>query len=151
MVQEHRVDHARSVASGARPRIGRGVVNEAPANWICLDEAHRLEGVSVVEDGGIKTALPEVAPDVASGVEVLGVTHVERVEGPGQTGFRMGDTDVVDVIGHQAIGPDLYGEALAVFGEPTEVDLVIASLFEHGVAVVSELEHVVGEAWGDGA
>ena len=139
------------MAPGARPRISWRVIDKAPADGISFDEAHRFKGMSIVQDGGIEAALPEVALDVALGVEVLGVAHMKRVEGAGQAGFCMGDTDVVDVVRHQAIGPDIDGEALAVFGEPSEVDLVIAGLFEHGVAVVSELKHVVGEARGDGA
>lgn len=132
------------MAPGARPGIGGGIIDQAPSDWIRFDEAHRLEDMSVVEDGGIKTALPEVALAVALGIEVLCVAHVERVEGPGQAGFRMGDTDVVDVVRHQAIGPDIDGEAFAIFGEPTEVNLVIAGLFEHVMAVVAKLEHVMG-------
>jgi hypothetical protein len=82
-------------------------------------------------------------------IEMPGVPHVERIEGPGQAGFRMGDTDVVDVVRHQVKGLDIGREAFAALSEPTEIDLVITGFLECGVTVGLELMHEVGEARGN--
>jgi len=70
---------------------------------------------------------------------------MERIEGPGQAGFRTGDADVMDVIRHQTVGPDVDVEAAAVFGEPSEIALMIAGILEDAVAIIAVLEDKMGE------
>ena len=130
----------------ARPGILLGELDEASTDGVVLDETDLFEDARVVQDAGEKPPPPEVAGHVLFAVEVLGVLHVERVEGPGEGAVGLGDAYVVDVGRHQAVGPDIDAVACRAFGEPLEVELEIRILLEDPLLVVPPLGDLVGIA-----
>ena len=55
-----------------------------------------------------------------------------------------GDADQVDMVGHEAVGPDLQAALGGEFGQPMEVMVVIVRLHEDCLPVISPLRDVVG-------
>ena len=135
----------------ARPGIGRRVSNQAPAHGVRLVKADGLEGVAVVEDARIEASLPEMAVAPLFVVEILRVAHVEGVQGLAQGIGGPGDADEMDVVAHQAIGPDGESELGRAFAEHVKVAAVVRVLIEDRLAVIGELEHMMGISGGDGA
>jgi len=77
-------------------------------------------------------------------VEILGVAHVESVESAGQGILDLGDADEVDMVGHQAVGPDVDRVARGVFLKPIEVAAIIGLGLEDELVIVPPLDDVVG-------
>lgn len=142
-VPQHRVGLAQDVVTGARPRIVLSPFDEAGTDRIVFDEADLLEDAPVIQYARQEPPLPEVAGHPLLAVEVLGVFHVERVERPGERASDHRDADVMDVVPHQAVGPDLDGVAVGAFLEPGEVAPEIGLLFEDGLVVVATLGDLV--------
>ena len=84
-------------------------------------------------------------------IEILGVAHVEGVESAGQGALGLGDAYEVDVVGHQAVGPNVHRVARGVFMEPVEVAAVIGLGLEDGLVVVPPLDDVMGVTDDSGA
>ena len=57
----------------------------------------------------------------------------------------------MDVVGHQAIGPDLDAEATAGFGEPIAIERIVAVLEKDALAPVAALGHMMRQAGDDDA
>jgi len=57
----------------------------------------------------------------------------------------------VDMVGHQAIAPDLDMRPPAGFGRQVQIELIIPTLEEHLLAAVAALGHMVGDAGQDEA
>src|SRR3546814_13440759 len=57
----------------------------------------------------------------------------------------------VDMIGHQAIGPDLATRPLRRIGQQTEIEFIIPILEEGAPAPVAPLRHMVRDAGQDNA
>ena len=79
-------------------------------------------------------------------VKILGIAHMEGVEGAGQSPLGLGDADDVDMIGHKAVGPDIHGEPLRVFAEPIEISTVVGIVLEDRPIVISTLNDMVRES-----
>jgi hypothetical protein len=77
-------------------------------------------------------------------VEILGIAHVEGVESSGQGALGLGDTNNVDVVGHQAVSPDIHGESLRIFTEPIEIAAVVGFGLEDRTVLIPPLHEVVG-------
>ena len=91
-----------------------------------------------------------IAGLVMGGVEVLGVSHVDGIEGPGERVGSLGYADIENVIRHKAVGPDVEGVAVCVEGEPGEVAAVVLRGVEDGTAVIPPLGNLVrvrGDDW----
>jgi hypothetical protein len=57
----------------------------------------------------------------------------------------------MDVVRHQAIGPDLHRRLAAALGQEVAIELVVRRLEEHRLAAVAALGHVMREARNDDA
>ena len=135
-------------APDMRPRARPGIIlrnrHHAAPHRVHLHVAHRRVQVPLVQDARKEAPLPQVARRVALAVEILGVEHVDGVEEPGQRLLPAGNGDQVDVIRHQAVGPDVEAVPGAEVGEQLQVSVVIARIGEDGLPVISPLRDVVG-------
>ena len=120
---------------------GRG---DAAPNRVHLYIPNRRIKVPLIEDARKKPALPQVARRIPLAVKILGIEHVHSVEGPGQRLLAARDTDNMDMIRHEAIGP--YVEAVfgCKSGEKLQIPCIIALFGEYGLPVISPLRDVVG-------
>jgi len=139
------------VASGARPGIVLGPLDQPGLNGIVLEEANFFEDARVVKRAGHEAGTPELAAQALFLVKELGVLHMKGVERPGETIARPGDAYIVDVIRHQAIRPDVEAVALGAFPEPAEVAAVVRVFLEDDLFAVPPLADRMRVAEQDGA
>ena len=85
-----------------------------------------------------------MAAERSFAIEILGIAHVEGVEGAGQGILGPGDADEMDVVGHKAVGPDVYSVSRLVFPQPIDIAAIIGLGLEDGLVVVPPLDDVVG-------
>ena len=150
-VLQDRVACSQGVPPRARPGIIRRVRDKATPHGVRFVVAYGLEGVAVVENGRIEPALPEVAVAVFLVVKILRIAHVESVQGFGQGIGIPGDTDILDMVAHQAVSPDRESEFGQAFAEHVEVAAVVGVLLEDRLAVVAALEDMVRISGSNGA
>lgn len=84
-------------------------------------------------------------------VDIAGVAAMEIAKGAAERILVARDSHDVDVVRHQATGPDLDPVAFCCLGEQVEVERIIAILEERPLAPVAALGHVMGNAWQDHA
>jgi hypothetical protein len=131
------------MVTGARPGILLGTLNISLPDGIVLDMANLLENAPIVQHAREEPPLPEVAGHMLFGVKILRIAHVQGVEATGERSFGFGDTDEVDVILHQAIGPDLDGIAVGAFPQQGKVAPEIGLLLKDPLTVVPLLGNLV--------
>src|SRR5665213_1459187 len=81
------------------------------------------------------------------GVDIAGVVAVDVAARPPQPVLVAGHRDDVEVVGHQAIGPDRHLRPRRRLGYEIEVERIIAILEEHPLAPVAPLGDMMGDAW----
>ena len=79
-------------------------------------------------------------------IDEAGVAAVRVGEGAAEPVLVRWHDDEVDVVWHQAIGPDLRTRALSRLAEQVEVELVVAVLEEGLLPAIAALGDVVGIA-----
>jgi hypothetical protein len=99
--------------------------------------------VAIVEDARIEASLPEMAVAPLFVVEILRIAHMESVQGFAERIGGPRDADVMDVVCHQAVGPDVEGVAPRVKPEPVEIAAVVGVLFEDDLLVIAALGDLV--------
>ena len=134
------------MASGARPGIVLGPLDQPGPHRVRLNKANLFEDARVVEGAGQEPPPPESAARALLLMKVLGVLHVEGIERPGEPVARPRDAYVVAVIRHQAIGPDVEAVALCAFPEPAEVAAVVRIFLEDRLLAVPPLVDRMGVA-----
>jgi hypothetical protein len=67
-------------------------------------------------------------------------------DGAAETSLALGDDHEVDVVGHQAEGPDIDRTAGAPFGHQVEVADVVVNLEERLLPAISSLREVMGNS-----
>ena len=128
---------------GARPGIVLGPLDKSRPDGIILNKADLLKNASVVQHARKEPPPPEVAGNAFLVVEVLGISHVEGVEGEGEPSLSFRDANKVDMVPHQAVGPDIDRVAGGAFVQPSKVAPEIGILFEDGLSVVPPLGDLV--------
>jgi hypothetical protein len=81
-------------------------------------------------------------------VEILGIAHVQGIKGPRQGILGPRDTDEMDMVGHQAIGPNIDSVTTRVLMEPFQVSYIIGWRFEYelfGMPALDEMMRVSGD------
>jgi hypothetical protein len=101
----------------------------------------------LIQDRGIEPPLPEMTGGSSTTVDILGIPHVKQIEGAGQGIFVDRHTDEVDMVAHEAIGPDLHSISLAVLFEPFEILQVISICPKYHLAIVATLGDVVRKSF----
>ena len=82
----------------------------------------------------------------AARIDEVGVAPVRLSHRQPEPGVVLRRQDQVDVVGHEAIGPDLDTPAPDLFRQKIAVDLLVAVLKENRLAPVSTLGDVVGQS-----
>jgi hypothetical protein len=80
-------------------------------------------------------------------VDGAGIFGVDAAEGAGEGVLLLGDGDEVDVIRHEAVAEDGDAVVAGVVFEELEVEPVVFGAEVCGLAVVTVLGDVVGDAW----
>ena len=100
--------------------------------------------LSIVHRDRSEPPLPHVTRAPRAGVDIAGIAPVEVAEGAPQPVLVGGHDDGMDMIGHQAIGPDLGMRPLRRLREEIEVERIIRVLEEGRLAAVAALGHGCG-------
>ena len=145
---DQRIVRTAQMRPGAAPGVVLGVLHQPRRHRVHLDIAGCGEKMGQVHGEGGKTFLPEVAAPVFTKVDAAGVAAVGLADGPRQGVFAGGDGDQVDVVRHQAPGPDLDPALVAPFGHQGEIGPVVVVAEEGLLATITPLGDVMGDAGG---
>ena len=115
------------------------------AHWVSLDIA-RGEQVRLIQDAGREPPLPQIAPPALAEVDVVGVAPVGLAQAVRQPRSGLGHKDQVDVVGHQAPGPDRDPCGPGVLGEERLVEEVVVRAEEGRLAAIATLGDMVRQA-----
>lgn len=126
------------------PRRGRG--DDSGARRVELDVAHGGEQMRRVEGTGGETPLPEIAGPALALVDRSGVAPVRLTEGKPQAGGIGGREQEVDVVRHQAPGPDGHVVAPAPSGEEFVGQRVVGGAEEGRLTAVAPLGHLMRDS-----
>lgn len=80
-------------------------------------------------------------------VNALGITHVQRLEHLVQSIAGCGDSNQVNMVGHEAIGEYFNLEFLAIFMEPAQIRLTV---FIHEENIFSPVAALCNVVWNTG-
>ena len=86
-----------------------------------------------------------MASPARSGVDEVGITPVRVAHRSTKAVFRLGHHNQMDMVRHQAIGPNLNTPLPRLLCQQILVDFVIAFLKEDGFAAVPTLRHMMGQ------
>ncbi len=134
-----------------RPRIIFCRGDDAGAHRIRFYISDRCVDMRFIQRAGEITTLPEVSCRVSFAIEVLRILHVDISENVSQGISGTGNADDMDVIRHEAIGPDFKVVLPGVLSEQLQVTVVIIHLGEHVLPVIASLGDMVGITDGYGA
>jgi len=90
-----------------------------------------------------------MAADPPLVIEVLRVSHMEGVESPSKSTVGLRHADKMDMIGHKAIGPNMYAVSGGINRKPIEVASIIGFIPEYGLIIAPPLNEMVGIAHED--
>ncbi len=131
---------------GARPEVVGTVRYYARADGIALDVPHCDPEVLIVHRTRVVAPLPQVAfrgvlTVGVGGEDGLRVAHCER-----ERLLCVWNRHDVDVVGHQAVGPDRATVLRGVLPEDGQVYLVVRVVREDLGAAVAALRHMVRDS-----
>ena len=69
---------------------------------------------------------------------------MQGIERFGKGSFFFGDTDKVNMISHETIGPDFKTVFLTIFLKPMKIMFEVIIIIENGVLIVTPLGDMVG-------
>ncbi len=121
------------MGGSTRPDIIFSPAGQLGSHGIAFHITDGVPEMSVAQDAGIEAILPEMSGDLVFSVEVVGVEAVKVVQAAGESLYCGGDGQVVDVIGHQAVGVEADSVAAGILQQFRKVDPAIR--------VVSESEY----------
>ena len=120
-----------------------GLSHHAGSNRTELDIPRGGRQVVVVDHERGEPPLPQVAAPTFAEVDPPRVRPMGLADRPTETLGVRGDRDQVDVVGHQAIRPDLHAALAAPLGRQLEIGVIIVLLEEGLLPAVPALRHVV--------
>ena len=91
-------------------------------------------------------ALPQVPSPTLAEVHTPRVASVCFSDAPSEAILRIGHGDQMDVVGHQAVGPDFDAASPAPLGHKSEIRPVVVLAEEGLLSAISPLRHVMGVA-----
>ena len=104
----------------------------------------------VHRDGG-ETVLEKMPAPAPSRVDERGVASMRIAQCPRETRGVVWRENEVNVVWHEAIGPDLDRRFAAMFGEKIAIDFLVADLEENGLAPIAALGNVMRTSGDDDA
>ena len=144
---EERVWGAHDMGPSTRPRIVFGPSDQASRDGVPLDVAYGGDEMWFIERHAGKPALPEIAAPAFAEVHEASVASVGLPQAPRQTVHICWNHNQVDVVGHEAVGPDRQATPFALDVEFMEIGSVIVLAEEDGLAPIASLGDVVRNAW----
>ena len=120
----------------ARPRVIPRGGDQAGAYGVQFHIPHRRIQVTFIQGAGIIPPLPEMPDRLGFTVEILRVQHMDRSEDRRQRVIGMGNANDVDMVRHEAVGPDIKLVPPGVLAEQFQVAGVIIGLTEDRLAVI---------------
>jgi len=142
---------AKKMSACAAPRVVFSAGREAGPNRIELDISSGRERVRVVHHVGSEASLPEVTTPTLASVDLGRIAPVRFADGLAQTIWRSGNRYEMDVVRHEAVGPDLDPMPVAPFAHEGEVQEVVVSAEERLLPAVTPLRDVVRQERDDRA
>ena len=142
---------ARQMRPGARPGPVLGPRDQACAHRVHRHIAGGGDQVGLVHDYRGKSVLEQMPGPAAARIDEVGVAPMRLAHGQAKSGIVSWREDQVDVIGHQAIGPDLNAAPADLFGEQVTINLLVAVLEEDRLAPIAPLGHMVRQSGNDHA
>ena len=91
----------------------------------------------------VETVLPEVAATTMHAVDVLGVKKMCSSDGFAKSLFIAGDSDQMDVVGHQAKSEDVKAPLLRLPLQHFKIDVLVVIDEENILTVVPPLDNVM--------
>ena len=107
--------------------------------------------VAALDRAGIEPRLPHVAATPAPGIPIARVCRIRASQDAGQGVRALRHRQQVDVIGHQAIGPNSEAELAAVLAEHVQVDGAVLIGEKGGLPAIPPGGDVVRKAGHDDA
>lgn len=95
--------------------------------------------------------MPQVPGHAQAGVDIAGLVAVDIAKGAPQPVFVRGDSDDVNMVGHQAVRPDRNPGALRPIGQQIEIERIVPILKERPLTPIAALGDVMWDAganWG---
>src|SRR4051812_3812073 len=139
------------MSPSARPGPGFRPRDEARPNRVELDVAKAGVEMPLVHRKRAEAALPEMSAPAVAAVDLDRVARVRRRQRGPQAVLMGGDQDEVDVVRHQAPGPDPGSAPGAEMAEQGQVASVVAVREEDALAAIAALGDVMGQSRQDGA
>jgi len=142
---------AEQVCARAAPRMILGFRYQACTHGVELDVPRGSQGVSLLHREGGESSLPEMAAPAFPQIDGGGVFLMRFADCPAQSFCRIRHGDQMNVIGHEAIRPDVDVEAVARFGQQREIEQVVVWFEERELPAVAALCDVVRQSGNDHA
>ena len=134
------------VRLGTAPRPLTRMLHQFRADGIQLHITRRRQQIRLVHDEGSKTSLPQIALPLLAEIDAPRVASMRLADGPPQAilGFRR--RNQMDVIGHQAIAPNLDPFLTAPLGHQFDVGRVVLVVEKGLLSTVATLGDVVRQS-----
>ena len=140
-----------AVRGGARPAIVLRALHHSRSNRIAFDVTHRCPRVTGIEWTGEKASLPHMPTFPPPPIAAQSKRRVRIAKCVRERRFVFGDDNPVDVVAHQAIGPDLQTILLSRPIEELKIFEAVGILVKDVRAPISPLRDVVWKAGNDDA
>ena len=88
--------------------------------------------------------MPKVAASPDSPVDQLGIARLRCGQGPRQRVLVVGKGDEMDMVGHQAIGPDFQTILFGIFSQPGKIVPPVPGFKENLLPVIAPLGDMMG-------
>lgn len=133
-------------AHGRDPPIFRRA-HQAGADRVLRDIAYGLPKMVFIHGDGAEPPLPEMARPIVTPVDKVRLLPVRLGEHVAQAVLVAWHDNEMDVIGHQAIGPDCGLRSLRACLDKRKIPRLITVLKKHRLAAVAALRDVMGNIW----
>ena len=113
---------------------------------ILFDVAGSSKEVLFVQWEGGEAALPQIASPLFPEVDHSSVAAVGFANGTGETGFGFRNCDDMNVIGHEAVGPDGEVVFISLFFQDVQIRTLVSFFQKNVLSAISPLHDVVRDS-----
>jgi len=121
----HMVVYSLKMRRRAAPGVGKRVLHKTGCYRIELHVPDRSMEMSLIEQAGMKSILPQKAFPAFPEIHHSGVSPVRFADSPCQRVFLGRNCDQMNVIGHKAVCPYFHSGFLAPFGENGKIRSIV--------------------------
>jgi len=140
---------SRQMTPCAAPSPFLRLLHELRTDRIHLDVSSTCQRIGFIKGTRRETALPKVAAPLLTKVDHPGISAVRLANRPPQSNGSFRDSHKMNVIRHQAVGPNLNTALRAVFGHQLKIGPIIVIFEEGALTTVPTLSHVVRNTGND--